>query len=178
MTITQGLSTTGGHQSSGPGIEQLSPALRQVVKDAYQYGVKWAFYSLLPWCCLSALAVFTLGKIVDSDREEKEARERAEKEAEQQNEKLGPSTSGGVPHVTINNVTNEPMLPRNPESGVANASSGTDTGTTDQPKPKKQVGHGPRYRGPFMYVVYGAELLIGTRQRRPKAPHPALRSAA
>lgn len=56
-----------------------------------------------------------------------------------------------------------------PGSTSAPGAAATDPAQPNtEPKPKKQVGYGPRYRGPFMYLVYGVELLIGTRQRKPK----------
>jgi len=79
LKIARGLTSTGGHQSASPGIANLPPHLQQVVKDAYGYGVKWAFYSLLPWCSVAALAVYTLGNIVDTDRAEQERKKLEEK---------------------------------------------------------------------------------------------------
>jgi len=98
LKIAQGLTATGGHQSASPGIANLPPHLQQVVKDAYGYGVKWAFYSLLPWCSLAALTVYTLGDIVDTDRVEKEKKKLEEKNrklAENEASAAGASASGG-----------------------------------------------------------------------------------
>ena len=95
LEIAQALTSTGGHQSASPGIANLPPHLQQVVKDAYGYGVKWAFYSLLPWCSLAALAVYTLGNIVDTDRLAKER-----KKLEEKNRKLAENdaSAAGAAH--------------------------------------------------------------------------------
>jgi hypothetical protein len=164
LRIAYSLSATGGHQSASPGIADLPPNLIRVVKDAYGYGVKWAFYSLLPWCSLAAIGSFTLGKIKDKDRLAREAEKAGEKkQAEENNDdeavKADADAVGDAAQKT--------------ESGEAGPSTSTGTGTdananANAAKPKKQVGYGPRYRGPFMYLVYGIELLMGTRQRRPK----------
>lgn len=150
IRIAQGLSATGRYQSASPGIADLPPNLIQVVKDAYGYGVKWAFYSLLPWCCLSALSVYTLGTIVDTDRLERE------KELEEKKKKKKLEEDNATATAAEKTTTQV-------ESGEGNPNV----------KPKRQVGYGPRYKGPFMYPVYGIELLIGTRKRRPKnTPQP------
>ena len=156
LRIAQSLSATGGHQSASPGIANLPPNLAQIVKDAYGYGVKWAFYSLLPWCSLAAIGSFTLGKIKDTDRWGKEMG-KAEEKKETENDNI----AGDAAEKT--------------ESGEAGPSTSTDAKASagaGSAKPKKQVGYGPRYRGPFMYLVYGIELLIGTRKRRPKNTNP------
>ncbi|KAF8300500.1 MFS general substrate transporter [Clavulina sp. PMI_390] len=146
LTIAQSLVSEGGKQSSGPGIAQLPVNLQQIVCDAYNYGVKWSFYSLLPWCALSALAVFLLGNIVDTDRAE---RERKEKEKEKK-ELL---------------ITCQRWRYQGTDRGSRWRC--TDDGDSKKKK-KKPVGYGPRYRGSFMYLVYGIELLLGTRRRPPK----------
>lgn len=156
LTIAQSLSSTGGDQSSGPGIRQLSPALEQVVKNAYGYGVKWAFYSLLPWVCLAALAAFTLGNIVDTDRVAREEREAQKKLEEKQAADAYADVDAGVARPSTTDTHGVP------------AGASTDGLTPGASKPKKEVGEGPRYKGPFMYLVYGIELLIGTRKRRTK----------
>jgi len=93
LKIAQGLTSTGGHQSASPGIADLPPHLQQVIKDAYGYGVKWAFYSLLPWCSVAALAVYTLGNIVDTDRVERERKKLEEKNRKlAENEAPAPDT--------------------------------------------------------------------------------------
>ncbi|KAF8298347.1 MFS general substrate transporter, partial [Clavulina sp. PMI_390] len=158
LTIAQGLASEGGKQSSGPGIAQLPENLQQVVRDAYNYGVKWSFYSLLPWCALSALAVFSLGNIVDTDRVERERKEKEKKErlmAEAEAEELEAEKKA------------HPANGRDTEGPIVDANGGA-TATTAAKKKKKPVGYGPRYRGSFMYLVYGIELLLGTRRRPPK----------
>lgn len=100
-------------------------------------------------CITAVLPLIFFRDIVDTDRVEREEREAKKKALE--DEKAGTTTSGDadaeIPETAVE------------ASGETSAIGG---------KKKKEVGEGPRYVGPFMYLVYGFELLIGTRKRRPK----------
>jgi hypothetical protein len=64
--------TFSGSVQSIDSISSLSPALQAFVKDAFQYGVRWSFVSLIPWCAISAVLVFFLSNI-DFQKREAEA---------------------------------------------------------------------------------------------------------
>jgi len=67
MAIINSLSSLGRKESEG--IEQLPPHLRSVVQDAYGYGTKWAFYSLIPWAALAAIPCLFLRSIQPQEQE-------------------------------------------------------------------------------------------------------------
>ncbi len=44
-------------------IDALPPDLQQVVRDAFQYGVRWSFISLIPWTGVAFLLALRLSRI-------------------------------------------------------------------------------------------------------------------
>ncbi len=61
-------------------IDALPPDLQQVVRDAFQYGVRWSFISLIPWTGVAFLLALRLSRIsaeksvVGVDKEEDHSR--------------------------------------------------------------------------------------------------------
>jgi hypothetical protein len=49
------------------GILGLSGVLRDVITEAFKDGLRWAFFSLLPWLAIAAIMSFFLSTI-DEDR--------------------------------------------------------------------------------------------------------------
>jgi hypothetical protein len=49
-------------------INSLSPSSQALVRGAFRDGVKWSFYSLIPWYALSFVTTICLRKIPDSDK--------------------------------------------------------------------------------------------------------------
>ncbi|KAF8298353.1 hypothetical protein DL93DRAFT_611740 [Clavulina sp. PMI_390] len=129
-------------------------ALRPKVASSLEAPVSLIFPKT---CSKPALAVFSLGNIVDTDRVERERKETekrerlmAEAEAEEADaeKKMHPAHGGDI------------------EGPVVDANGAPATAAAK--KKKKPVGYGPRYCGPFMYLVYGIEFLLGTRRCPPK----------
>ena len=69
--MTAIVNSLGSLGRKGPeGIEQLPPRLRSFVQDAYRYGTKWAFYSLIPWAALAAIPCLFLRSIQNPESKE------------------------------------------------------------------------------------------------------------
>jgi hypothetical protein len=115
---------------------------------------------LLPWCCLAAVGAYTLGKIVDPDKEAREtkAAEKKEKAAEDA------AVAGEKPSAGASTDSGTARTGRAPATTTTIA-AGT---TTEAPAAPNNIG--PRWPliGPISWALYGIELLIGTRRRRPK----------
>ncbi|KAH7910601.1 major facilitator superfamily domain-containing protein [Hygrophoropsis aurantiaca] len=62
-------------------LSALPPDVQNVIREAFRNGVRWAFISLLPWCCLSFFLLLFLSKITDQDRERDAAHAEQEREA-------------------------------------------------------------------------------------------------
>ena len=80
MTIATGLGSLG--RTGDGGIEQLPPHLRTLVQDAYRYGTKWAFYSLIPWAAVAAIPCLFLRNIQLPENKAAERKNEGEKKTE------------------------------------------------------------------------------------------------
>ncbi|KAF9510792.1 hypothetical protein BS47DRAFT_1406808 [Hydnum rufescens UP504] len=118
-----------GRGADGQGIETLPPKLQDIVRAAYGYGTKWAFFSLLPWCVLATFPCFFLHDI---------------------------------PDVAVDHQ----MMAGN--AVVAQDAERPGDENTADDKSHNGVPRGPRIPlwVPFSFLLYGIELLLGTRRRR------------
>ena len=130
LAILNSLSSL-GRGSGNNGIETLPPNLQAIVRAAYGYGTKWAFYSLLPWCGLAAIPCFFLNRIpeVVPDGETKEE----DADAARETQKPEDDDINGANNTSDNGVPRGPRIP---------------------------------LWVPFSLLLYGIELLLGTRRRR------------
>ena len=81
-----------GGLSSVTSLDGFSTAVQDVVRDAFQDGVRWCFVSLIPWLGVACVLSVFLSRIGDSDEEAKTqgagkgGREEGEKEGEGEGE--------------------------------------------------------------------------------------------
>ncbi|KAH7927142.1 MFS general substrate transporter [Leucogyrophana mollusca] len=75
----------------------LPSAVQTVIRDAFRYGVRWAFISLIPWSCISFFLVLFLSNITDQDRDrDAEATKREKEEYERELHEHGELLSGSA----------------------------------------------------------------------------------
>ncbi|KDQ08492.1 hypothetical protein BOTBODRAFT_138939 [Botryobasidium botryosum FD-172 SS1] len=141
--IVSQLSLAGGSLDSVNTISSLSPDILVYVRDAFQYAVRWAFISLIPWCGISFFLVLFLSKIPDTDVAREGDRDAIVEK------KMSPSIA---PSADDRDIEAGPAAAR-----VHAAASGNEDAA---PRPQRPKRAPPRFKGPINMLIYGIQLLV------------------